>query len=157
MCRTSTEIRKSDFTCIALDEYIKFRKKQVNGDKESLAYFDVLRAEADIENRITTVQNREDMLQRFTGVSKQIKNVSTKVGQCKIDIDGVGQKLDDHIKEVESNPTLIAMAKEKPGKVLLNLTWIVMVYFIVFQMISYLVGFDNLLLGLINTIPGIDF
>lgn len=156
MCRTAEDIRHSDYTCIALDEYIQHRKKSVNGDKESLAYFDVLRAEAQIQNRIVTLQTQEDMLEKFKKTQTELVKISQTATGCKTEIKAVDEKLDIHIAECEKNPTLKKMMATEPKKVLIHFTWISLVYFILFHIAYEWVGLTGIIKGLLNHIPGIE-
>ena len=148
MCRTAEEIRSSDYTCITLDEYITHRKKQVNGDKESLAYFDVLRAEAEIQNRVITIQTKEDM-------DIQFKKASKDRTQMKRGLTAVTKGLKDHIEECKKKPTVTELIQEKPLKFWFWVTAINVAYFFVFHLIGGMVGFEQWLLAIISKITGV--
>ncbi|NIR63986.1 MAG: hypothetical protein GWN76_08490 [candidate division Zixibacteria bacterium] len=153
MCRTAKEIREADFTCIALDEYISFRKREINGDKNSLAYFDVLRAEAEIENRITTLQIGEDMIEKFDEVKETISCVKEEVEVCEDNIGKVKDKLDNHLTDLKENPTMWQRIKEKPLKAFTWLSGIMVGYYIILSLVAEWIGFGNLLAYLISKLP----
>lgn len=149
MCKTAEEIRASDYTCITLDEFIRIRKKEVNGNKESLAYLDILRAEASIQNRITTLQTQEDMLSKFQSAEDALTNTNVK-------IDGLVTKFDDHLEECVSNPTLQKKMRDSPAKFWGGFTLIFLGYFVVFRLIEIWIGLGEFLKALLNMIPGVD-
>ena len=115
MSRKPEEIRATDMTCIALDGYIEHRKKQVDGDKESLAYFDVLRIEAQISNRITNLQTKEDLV-----------------------------PLVEHTKECKENPSVVWLLKNKFPATFGILAGGLIFFYVVFHLIEYSIGFDEL-------------
>ena len=121
MSRKADEIRTTDMTCIALDEYIEHRKKQVDGDKESPAYFDVIQIEAQISNRITVLQTKEDLL-----------------------------PLAEQVKVTKDNPSVVWYLKNKFLTTTGIITGGLILFYVVFHLIEYSIGFDEIIKAVIK-------
>lgn len=120
MARKADEIRAEDMACIALDEFIDHRKKQVNGDKESLAYFDVIRTEAQILNRITVLQTKEDLV-----------------------------PLVEQTRVCKESPSILWLLKNKFLATFGIITSGLLLFYVVFHLVEYSVGFQELLKSIV--------
>ena len=120
MARKADEIRAADMTCITLDKYIKHREKQVNGDKDSLAYFDVIRTEAEISNRITVLQTKEDLV-----------------------------PLVEHTKICKESPSVLWLLKNKFLATFSIITAGLLLFYVVFHLIEYSIGFQELVKSMV--------
>ena len=61
MSDSAEKIRGEDYVCITLDRYITKRKRQSNGEDDAFIEFDIMKTEAEVQNRIGLVQIKQDM------------------------------------------------------------------------------------------------
>ena len=116
MCMKADEIRKSDYVCITLDEYIKKRRRQLEGNGDTFAEFDIIKTEAEIQNRITTIQIQQDLA-----------------------------PVAAHSRVCQENPSLSWKFKNETGKVLVTWGLILLGANVVYHILEVTVGFDEIL------------